>query len=55
MPLHVLPRVNHFVDSSPNRFVGALTTVEAGESSAECFDEFPPRQLEVLSSPGAMG
>jgi hypothetical protein len=30
MPPHVLPPVNHFVDSSPNRFVGALTTVGPG-------------------------
>ena len=48
--VHVCSR---FVDPSPNRFVDTLTVVEAGEPSAESFDRFPPRQLDLQSSPGA--
>ena len=34
-----------FVGGSPNRFVLGVTTVLAGEPSAELFDRLPPRQL----------
>jgi len=37
-----------FVGSSPIRFELTLSTVSAGESSAESFDRFPPRQLALL-------
>jgi hypothetical protein len=43
---------NRIVGSSPNRFAGALTIMATGEPSAESFDRFPPRQLDLLIESG---
>ena len=45
MPEIMPARHPAFVGESPCRFVLDVTTVQAGEPSAESFDRLPPRQL----------